>query len=175
MINGIITVAIMNFFRFFILFLLFFQLQARAGDLQVKFQDWGFYKTNRGDKTLCYVMSSPIKSIGDNKKPRGDSFFIVTNIENGADEVSISSGINYHETSDVELSFGVKKFNLLSDKARAWSYDKDYDIDIIKQMQQSADVIVSAISVINENVSDTYSLIGFVDAYKEMKKTCKNN
>jgi hypothetical protein len=153
----------MNFFRFFVVFSFLWVNVASARDLQVKFQDWGFFKTNRGDRVVCYVMSLP----------RGEAFVMVTNIENNADEVSISSGVNYHERLDIELSFGTKKYHLFPDKSRAWAYDNNQDIEITKQMQKNSDVIVSAVSIYNENVSDTYSLIGFADAYKKMKKNCK--
>lgn len=163
----------MNFFRFFVGFSLLWANAAGARDLQAKFQDWGFFKTNRGDRVVCYVMSMPIKSVNNLKEARGEAFLMVTNVENSADEISVSSGVNYHERLDIDLSFGAKKYHLFLDKSRAWAYDNNQDIEITKQMQKNSDVIVSAVSIYNENVSDTYSLIGFVDAYKKMKKNCK--
>ena len=160
----------MNFFRFFIIAMLFAG-GALASDLQAKFQDWSVFMTNRGDKILCYTMSLPIKlSSGEGR----NSFLMVTNVENDADEISLSSGVIYQKDSDVEMSFGDSKFNLLPVKARAWTYNKNDDIEIIKQMQNSSDVVISAISEIHKNISETYSLIGFSQAYKKMKEICKD-
>jgi hypothetical protein len=162
----------MSFFRFLLVCLLFAN-HALAQDLQGKFQDWSVFKANRGDKVLCYIMSLPIKSVKRQGKV-GESFLVITDVENDADEVSVSSGVNYHDKSNVELSFGAKKYDLLPNKSRAWAYDKNDDIEIIKQMQQNSDLVVSAISDIDENLSDTYSLIGFSDAYSKMKEVCNN-
>ena len=80
-------------------------------ELQARFQDWSVFKTERGDKVVCYIASTPIKSEGNFDK-RGEPFFLVTNIENDADEISASSGFIYNKNSNVELTFGIKKYYL---------------------------------------------------------------
>ena len=75
------------------LFSLFFS-QAYSQELQARFQDWSVFKTERGDKVICYIASTPIKSEGNFDK-RGEPFFLVTNVDNDADEISASSGINF--------------------------------------------------------------------------------
>lgn len=142
-----------------------------AQELQVKFQDWSVFKTNRGDKDICYMVSTPIKSSGYKGK-RGEPYFIVTNIVNDADEISAVSGFIYKEKSDVELSFGSKKYYLFPYLSISWANDKNDDIDIIKQMQKSDEMIVTGISTKGQFVHDHYSLIGFIQAYQEMKRVC---
>ena len=160
--------------QFLPLFTILFLLSSNsfAQELQVKFQDWSVFKTKRGDKELCYMVSTPIKEIGNYRK-RGESYFLVTNILNDADEVSISSGFFYKNKSDIELSFGSKKFYLFPYLMLAWAHDKNDDIDIIKQMQKSEEIIVTAVSKDGKAASDTYSLIGFVQAYAKMKDICQ--
>ena len=90
---------------------------------QEKFQDWSLFKTNRGDQIVCYLASTPIKTRGSIRN-RGESFFLVTNIKNDADEISTASGFIYKNDSDVELSFGSKKFYLFPYKILAWAHEK---------------------------------------------------
>lgn len=144
---------------------------AQAQQLQANFHDWNVFKTNRGDQVVCYATSLPIKRNGSTK--RGESYFLVTNIINDANEIGVSSGFYYDKDSDVELSFGSKKFYLFPFKALAWANDKNEDIDVIKEMQKSSDMIVSGIDREGRVVSDTYSLIGFAQSYEKMQEICK--
>ncbi len=162
----------MNFGKLFLLFLIF-AFKANAENFQENFQDWTVFKANDGGEVLCYMISTPIAQSKTIKK-RGDAFLIVTNVKNDADEISASSGVLYNEKSDVEISFGKRKYYLLPYKSRAWAYDKNDDIEIIKQMQKQPDMIISASSDADENINDTYSLVGFAPAYIKMKKICKN-
>jgi hypothetical protein len=147
--------------------------QAYSQELQARFQDWSVFKTERGDKVVCYIASTPIKSEGNFDK-RGEPFFLVTNIDNDADEISASSGFIYNKTSNVELTFGIKKYYLFPYKTVAWANDKNDDADIIKEMQGNAEMIVTGIARDGKIAVDTYSLIGFVHSYKKLKEICQN-
>ena len=56
----------------------------------------------------------------------------------------------------------------------AWANDKNDDIDIIKEMQKHEDMVVTGIARDGKIATDTYSLIGFGQAYAKMKQTCKD-
>ena len=163
----------MKFIKCFLILFSILSKAALAEEFQAKFQDWSVFKTNQDDKVICYIMSSPIKR-DDNLKERGESFFIVTSVENDADEVSVSSGIEYKEKSDVEISFGSTKFYLFPYLAKAWANDKNDDIEIIKQMQENADLVIRSVAKDNKIFHDTYSLIGFNQSYLKMKTICKD-
>jgi hypothetical protein len=166
----------MKFAKYSLTFLYFccgFLAIANATELQARFQDWSVFKTDRGDKIICYVASTPIKP-GGNYDERGEPLFLVTNIENDADEISVSSGFTYSKKSDVEVSFGSKKFYLFAYQNMSWANDKNQDIDIIKEMQKHDDMVVSGMSSYGESATDSYSLIGFAEAYATMKRICKN-
>jgi len=160
-------------FTIFLLFTLFFLGEVCAQQLQAKFQDWNVFKAERGDRIVCYAASTPIRRNGNYDK-RGEPFFLVTNIENDADEVSVSSGFIYNKESDVEISFGSKKFYLFPYKTMAWANDKNDDIDIIKEMQKHEDMVVTGVARDGKISTDTYSLIGFVQSYEKLKQTCKD-
>lgn len=139
---------------------------------QERFWDWTLYKTNRGDQIICYLVSTPIKS-SSSFKNRGEPFFLVTNIKNDADEISLAAGFTFKGDTDVELSFGSKKFYLFPYRILAWANDKTSDINIIKEMQKNSDMIVTSIAKNGKMAIDTYSLIGFSHSYTKLKKTCE--
>lgn len=163
---------VMKFIKPFVVMFLALSNSAYAEEFQGKFTDWSIFKNNRGDREICYMISTPIKRDKSMRK-RGESFLIVTNVENDADEVSVSSGLDYKENSDVEMSFGERKYWLFPYLARAWANDKNEDIKIIKQMQKSYDLVITAFAADDRVIHDTYSLLGFPDAYMQMKKICK--
>ncbi|NBV06125.1 MAG: hypothetical protein EBS06_02680 [Proteobacteria bacterium] len=158
-------------FTKYCLFLTLFFCDAQAQELQVKFQDWSVFKAKRGDSVVCYVASTPIKREGNYDK-RGEPYFLVTEIINDADEISVSSGFIYKQKSDVELSFGSKKYHLFPYLSVAWANNKNDDIDIIKEMQRVEEFVVTGVTREGKIASDTYSLIGFSQAYKKMKENC---
>ena len=153
-------------------FFLFFAPTIFAQELKAKFQDWNVFKVERGDRNVCYLASIPIKRDGNYDK-RGEPFFLVTNIENDSDEISVSAGFIYNQKSNVEISFGSKKFYLFPYMAISWANDVNDDLDIIKEMQRSDEMTVTGITRDNKIVHDIYSLIGFSKAYFRLKDECK--
>lgn len=160
---------------FVVLALSVFSPSVFAQQVQERFHDWSLFKAKRGlagqERDFCYIMSLPIDRIG-NEDRKGESYFMVTNIENDADEISVSSGFFYDESSDVELSFYTKKFYLFPHKLIAWADDVNDDLEIIKQMQRENDMTVVSISREGYTATDRYSLIGFSQAYKKMQDVC---
>lgn len=145
---------------------------AQAADFQEKFWDWTLFKSDRGDQLICYLAATPIKS-DTSFNNRGEPFFLVTNIQNDADEISVASGFTFKNDINVELSFGSKKFYLFPYKILAWADDKKSDLEIIKEMQKNADMVVTSVAKNGKMSIDTYSLIGFAQSYKKLKKICR--
>jgi hypothetical protein len=154
------------------LFSVLFYFNAFAQEFQGKFADWSVFVTNYGKKKICYMVSLPVKEDGNYNK-RGIPYFLITNSEDNIDEITISSGYNYKDGSEVELSFGLKKFNAFTYNNRAWSNTKIDDIDIIKEMRKNLDIVVLGVNKNNRYSQDTYSLIGFNHAYSAMKGACE--
>jgi hypothetical protein len=140
------------------------------------FHDWNLYKESRKGEDHCYLVSTPIETNSElNLKKKGESYFIITAIKNDVAEVSISSGISFYKNNDVELSFKNAKFYLFTQQYLAWAKDKNDDIEILKAMQKENEFIAKSISKNSKIIYDRYSLIGFVEAFKNMKELCKNN
>ncbi len=137
-----------------------------------RFQDWSIYKVKRFDKTICYMLSIPIEKKGD-KFRRAESYFLVSDLINDANEIMVSSGFYYKKNSDIEISFGPKKFYLFSHESRGWAYDKNDDIDLIKEMQKNEEFVITSFSDAGKIAIDKYSLIGFRQAYFKLKEICK--
>ena len=74
----------------------------------------------------------------------------------------------------MELTFGIKKYYLFPYKTVSWANDKNDDADIIKEMQNNAEMIVNGVARDGKIAVDTYSLIGFVNSYKKLKEICQN-
>lgn len=134
--------------------------------------DWAFFSNKQGTKNLCYIAAMAIKKNGDYQE-RGEPYFIVTKTAGKLPEVSVSSGYYYKKDSEVELTFGLQKFYLLTYKNKAWSYSIDDDIELIKAMRDSESAIVTGTSNLNKSSEETYSLIGFNKAYDRLQKECQ--
>jgi hypothetical protein len=155
------------------LFLLIQSNALYAQELKGKFIDWSIFVDDYGGKKICYMLSLPIKKDGDYYR-RGEPYFLISNSNDNIEEITISSGYIYKEASEVELSFGKKKFSNITYKNLSWTNSKTDDIDIIKEMKRNLDVVVKGVNQKNEYSSDTYSLIGFEYAFRKMKELCQN-
>lgn len=166
-------------FLFFASFCLHNRLEeANAEEFQGKFADWSVFVTDSGLKNdqqkICYMVSLPIKRDGNYNK-RGQPYFMITNSDDNIDEITISSGYNYKNGSEVELSFGLRKFNIFTYQNRAWANNKTDDIEITKEMRRSFDLVVLGVMTNNKYSADTYSMIGFTKAYNSMKALCASD
>ena len=160
------------FFKYLTIFFLLPCFEARAQELIERFYDWSLFRGKRVNDEICYIAATPMRSGGGYDK-RGEPFFLVSAVKDDADEISVSSGFIYKSSSNVEVSFGSKKFYLFPYEAMAWAAKKDDDIDILKEMQKTSDLVVSGVTRDGKMAIDTYSLIGFVKAYRKMQEVCR--
>lgn len=135
-------------------------------------RNWTIFKTNDGSD-LCYAISLPTNKSGTYKK-RGEPYFtVIRKIGSNNDEISLSSGFIYDENKDIEISINKRKFPLFSDLEKAWTYDKNDDIEIIKLMRFGTEMNVKGFSKGGSMADDTYSLVGFSEAHDKMIELCK--
>lgn len=136
-------------------------------------KDWTLFKIVEGGKEICYIASLPIKKEGTYKK-RGEPYVIVTRGKKAAyDEISLSSGFIFDPDKDIEVSILKRKFPMFSDEEKAWTYDRNDDVEMVKQMKAGAKMYVLSYSKFGTTANDTYSLLGFNDAYEKMINLCK--
>ncbi|HSQ97893.1 MAG TPA: invasion associated locus B family protein [Rickettsiales bacterium] len=156
-----------------IFFLLIFVANSLASTPISIFKDWTLFKSQENGKEICYIASLPINKEGNYKK-RGEPYATVMR-EKGAkyDEISVSSGFLYDPDKDIEISILKRKFPLFPNDEKAWTYDRNDDIEIVKQMKIGNKMYILSYSKSGNKAIDTYSLIGFSEAYEQMISLCK--
>jgi hypothetical protein len=146
---------------------------ANAQQLLAHYEDWRVFTVQRESKKVCYLASLPSKQEGNFNK-RSDPYLLVTDKGGALDEISLSSGYPYKEGSEVTLSFGNKRYALFTKEELAWSYDELGDKAIVKEMIRNNSLSAKGVSWKGTHSTDTYSLKGFTQAHRHMKRECKN-
>jgi len=142
--------------------------------IQGKFKNWESHFIKQGNDLICFAISMPIKMQPKNLN-RAESRIFVTfrTKDNIRDEVSVTGGYPYKKNTSVNVSIANSNFKFLSSEKFAWLPKKDNEIKIIRQMKKKNDAKVIGVSARGNKTTDTYSLLGFTDAYNSAKNKCK--
>lgn len=136
-------------------------------------KNWTLFKSTVNGKEMCYIVSLPIKKEG-NYKRRGEPYALVSKVKgNDYEEVSMSSGFIYDPDKDIEVLISKRKFPMFSNEEKAWAYDKNDDVEMVKYMKKGTTMNVIGYSKLGFMANDTYSLMGFTEAYDNMINLCK--
>lgn len=136
-------------------------------------KNWTLFKSTVNGKEMCYIVSLPIKKEG-NYKRRGEPYALVSKVKgNDYEEVSMSSGFIYDPDKDIEVLISKRKFPMFSNEEKAWTYDKNDDVEMVKYMKKGTTMNVIGYSKLGFMANDTYSLMGFTEAYDNMINLCK--
>ena len=161
--------------KFYYVFILFFVLISNlfaATPVSIH-KNWTLLKSTVNGKEMCYIVSLPIKKEG-NYKRRGEPYALVSKVKgNDYEEVSMSSGFIYDPDKDIEVLISKRKFPMFSNEEKAWTYDKNDDIEMVKYMKKGTTMNVIGYSKLGFMANDTYSLMGFTEAYNNMINLCK--
>jgi hypothetical protein len=137
------------------------------------FKDWSVFKIKQDKKDVCYIASTPINREG-NYRERGEPFATIIRVKGSKyDEINFSSGYIYDKNKSTEVAIGNKKFVLFVYEERAWAVNKEDDIAIVNTMRKGYKIKLSGYSKLGTYSVDTFSLIGFTDAYNKMVELCK--
>ena len=138
-----------------------------AHDLSFKHEHgkWSF-KTING--TACSIFQIPVSEKGDYSK-RGTVLFYVFK-EDSTEYVRIDAGYPYDPNKYVKVSIDGNNYQFFGENDSAWSM-KD-DRLIIDAMKAGKALTVIGYSQRGTETMDTYTLIGFTDAYNSMQKDC---
>ena len=155
----------------------FLPASAAAQEIEVlgTFGDWEAVAYTVSEAKSCYLTSVPKKAEGKYKK-RGEIYARVTHRPAGHEVgvVSITTGYNYREGSEVEVKIGGHQFTLYTHPATpdtAWAYDEE-ERALIRAMIQGKTMVVRGTSWRGTLTEDTYSLTGFTAGYKAIGKAC---
>ncbi len=164
------------FILIFLLFDLFYSFNSYGGEPVALFGDWVLFKTtNNHKKLLCYMVSIPQQRY-DNFNKRGQSFFNII-VEKGEEikpEIYLSFGqILNKKVVRAELDIAKRKFPIFIYEDKAWAYNLNDDMEIIKELKNSTLFSVTVEYINDKRLIDIYSLSGFDEAYEELLKICK--
>lgn len=149
---------------------------AQAQDVTTlgKFRHWTAYTYDEGGgNKVCYIASQPQKDEG-NYTRRGEIYAIVQHrpAEGTRNVFSIDAGYSYQDDSDVTVSIdGTRTFTLFTHKETAWASDED-DARLVEAMKAGGTMVVKGTSSRGTQTTDTYSLMGFTNAYNSINREC---
>lgn len=153
----------------FLLLYIAFSLPSLAKDSD-DFLDWKVFSNITEEEKYCYMVSIPVEKSAIYKEDTV-SYFLISS-KNNIDEISISCGYEFKKNYDLEIFVGLKKFSLMTYKNLSWTKDSYSDVDIIKEMMEVEKVTTYCVSNKNKDSFQTYSLLGFKEAYYKMKDEC---
>jgi len=135
--------------------------------------DWAAYTYKENGRNVCYMASTPKKDEGKYTK-RGDIYAVVTHRPNekSFDVVNFVAGYTYKPDSKVEVKIGKETFNLFISEDKAWALTSNDDKKLVNAMKRGERMIVDGVSSKGTKTKDTYSLKGFMRAYKAISAKC---
>ena len=162
-------------FIFFICFSLLFGGQSFAAIKVVgKFKNWESHFTQEGKELVCFALSQPIKKEPQNLNRAEARIFVTFRTKgNIQDEASVTGGYPYKKDAKIDVTIEDVNFKFESSENFAWLTTKDQEIKLINLMKKKNDAKVVGISARGNKTTDTYSLLGFTDAYNSAKNKCK--
>jgi invasion protein IalB len=137
--------------------------------------DWQSMYWNTEEGLICSIISEPIKEEGKYSK-RGQVYAQISK-NKGSKKlgiVSFQAGYTFKTEKPVSVNIDSKHtFELFTNNQTAWAHTEEEDILLIKFMKLGTKMVVKGVSSRGTNTIDTYSLKGFIAAYKAMNKICK--
>lgn len=162
-----------SFLIFFLLFAFSNTTQANIKILD-KFKNWETHFTQDGENLVCFAVSMPVKKEpGNLNRAEARIFVTFRTKENIQDEVSVTSGYPYKKGEKVNVAVNEDNFGFESSDNFAWLTSKDQEIKIVNLMKNKNNAKVVGVSARGNKTTDSYSLLGFTDAYNSAKNKCK--
>ena len=162
-----------SFFLFFLLIIFSNTAQANIKILD-KFKNWESHFTQDGGNLVCFAVSMPVKKEpGNLNRAEARIFVTFRTKENIQDEVSVTSGYPYKKSEKVNVTINEDNFGFESSDNFAWLTSKDQEIKIVNLMKNKNNAKVMGVSARGNKTTDSYSLLGFTDAYNSAKNKCK--
>ncbi len=149
-------------------------LAVEAPRLIGDYGDWSAYAYRENGKNICFMASTPKRDEGKYSK-RGDISVTVTHRpgDKSFDVVNFVAGYTFKKDSKVVVKIGNRTFdNLFTDEDKAWALNEQDDKALVAAMKRGERMIVDGVSARGTKTKDTYSLKGFMRAYKAISAKC---
>lgn len=150
-----------------------FPSPAEAAPRQLgQYRDWTLWTADLEGEEVCYIASVP-KSEDGNYARRGPAAVLVMyRAGSEQDEVSVQSGYEYADDSEVSARVDDNTFSLFTQGEHAWADTSEEDAALIDAMRAGSDMTVRGTSTRDTYSEDTYSLLGFTAAYEALGSSC---
>lgn len=150
--------------------------QAAAYDepkLLEEFGDWAAYEQGQRKRHLCFASSKPKESKGGNRN-RGEPEALITHHPGARvkDEIAFISGYLFRKGTQAEVKIGGHTFQLRVVRDGAMPGRKETAEKMLAAMKEGKTMVITGVTAWNKETTDTYSLIGFAEAYEAIGKAC---
>ena len=136
------------------------------------FRDWRVYAYGSGADKTCFVAASPQSSRGAEGRRRGPIALYVSNRPGAkvAGEVSVAIGYPFRKDA-AAIDVGGRTYRLFTEGETAWSAD-GADGAIVAGMKAKRTLTVTATSQAGTRTVDSFSLLGFTNAFNKLNAEC---
>ena len=148
---------------------------SKGPQLMGEYKDWAAYFYDDPQGRVCYIASTPKKDEG-RYTSRGDIYVVVTHRpkESSFDVVNFVAGYNYKPGAKVTVKIGTLTFeDLFTEGDKAWTVNSAADKELVDAMKKGQRMIVKGVSTRGTETRDTYSLNGFISAYRAINAKCQ--
>jgi hypothetical protein len=147
--------------------------EAAARRMLANYVDWHAYSEKDQRGKVCYVEADPRRERGRYKR-RGDSYIqVIYNPKSGRQDVAIIAGYTYKRRSKVTVKIGPRRFRLKPQGDTAWTERRKNTRRLVRAMRKGRRMVIRGYSNRGTLTVDTYSLIGFTDALKAARRSCR--
>lgn len=144
---------------------------ADPAKLLARHGDWEAYSYGNGAGKVCYAASQVKTYAGDVPGRRAAYVMVTHGPGKSANVASVTLGYAVKEGSEVELSLGAAKFRFYTQDDTAWARAAD-EPKFIAALSKEKSLVAKGEPAKGKPTTDTYSLAGFPEAYKEIGKAC---
>jgi hypothetical protein len=141
------------------------------------FKNWGAYQVETGDGKVCYALSRPTATEPARIK-RDPAFFLINDwpARHARAEPEIVPGFQYKDASSVTAQLGSDTITFFTKNdggaGGAWVEAQADEERLINAMKTASEAVVTGTSKRGTVVRDTYSLVGFGDAFDKAQSAC---
>lgn len=133
-----------------------------------KFEDWQAAVHQEGGQTVCYAFTRPTAS-APSMHGRGDAVLTVTERPGGRDAVALSAGFAYPQNAEAEMVSEGVTLPFYTAGRSAFARDGRAAVAMFTKGRSAQ---IRSPGARGQMVTDTFSLLGFTQAYAAINKAC---
>lgn len=138
-----------------------------------EYKSWTAYVAGKNSQRVCYIVGEAQSDSA--AEGRGVRYAYVAHrpAKKAWSVVMIYPGTPWREASEAQVEIGPRRFSLFTYRDTAWADDADADARLVKAMRAGKTMVVHGTDAGGGAIEDTYSLAGFVAAYRRIGEACE--